>query len=205
MATIVVQSSVSWSLSAYVEDLMLMGSAAINGTGNDLGNTIKGNSGANLIAGAGGNDTLYGGAGDDILQGGTGNDVIRGGAGKDVIVGGAGVDVLTGDDSVHAADRFLFESAGDSGFGAGNRDVITDFDAYDLIDLSKIDANTLAAGDQAFRYIGAAAFSAAGQLRMEIVKGAAVLEADVNGDRVADFQIELTGVSHLLDASAFLM
>ena len=63
----------------------------------------------------------------------------------------------------------------------------------DKIDLSALDANTTLANDQAFSYIGNAAFSAAGQLRL--VGG--VLSGDTNGDAVADFEIALTGVSVL--------
>ncbi len=63
--TDLVQSSLSWTLSANVENLTLTGSAAINGTGNDLANTVTGNGANNLLDGGLGADTLAGGAGDD--------------------------------------------------------------------------------------------------------------------------------------------
>jgi Ca2+-binding RTX toxin-like protein len=69
-----VQSSVSHTLNANVENLTLTGVAAINGTGNDLGNIITGNAAVNTLTGLGGNDTLNGMAGADILIGGTGDD-----------------------------------------------------------------------------------------------------------------------------------
>lgn len=62
-----VHSSVSFGLGVEIENLVLTGSAAIDGSGNDLPNHIQGNSGANLLSGRGGGDTLTGGAGSDIF------------------------------------------------------------------------------------------------------------------------------------------
>ncbi len=70
-----VNSSVTYTLSEEIENLVLTGSAAINGTGNTLDNTITGNSGANTLIGGGGDDMLNGGSGADTLIGGTGNDI----------------------------------------------------------------------------------------------------------------------------------
>jgi Ca2+-binding RTX toxin-like protein len=50
---------------ANVENLTLTGTAAINGTGNELNNAIIGNGGANSLSGGDGNDSLAGGAGND--------------------------------------------------------------------------------------------------------------------------------------------
>ena len=71
-----VKSSIAWTLTdgSNLENLTLTGSASINGTGNNLNNTITGNTGNNILTGNAGNDILNGGAGADTLIGGTGND-----------------------------------------------------------------------------------------------------------------------------------
>jgi Ca2+-binding RTX toxin-like protein len=81
-----VQTSVTYSLSTNVENMTLTGSAAINGTGNDLANIILGNTGNNILIGGLSNDSLSGGSGNDTLYGGAGNDTLTGGAGNDVFV-----------------------------------------------------------------------------------------------------------------------
>ncbi|MBI2717513.1 MAG: cadherin domain-containing protein [Rhizobiales bacterium] len=70
-----VRSSITYTLTANVEQLTLAGSANISGAGNGAGNIIIGNSGANVLYGYGAADRLDGGAGADTLIGGTGNDV----------------------------------------------------------------------------------------------------------------------------------
>ncbi|RON27000.1 calcium-binding protein, partial [Pseudomonas frederiksbergensis] len=60
-----VRSSVSWTLSANVENLILTGTNNLNGVGNALDNVLNGNSGNNVLNGGTGLDTLSGGAGDD--------------------------------------------------------------------------------------------------------------------------------------------
>jgi Ca2+-binding RTX toxin-like protein len=78
-----VQTTVSYTLSANVERLLLTGGPAIDGTGNDQNNEIVGNEAANALSGLGGNDTLSGGGGNDALNGGTGADTMDGGTGND--------------------------------------------------------------------------------------------------------------------------
>ncbi|WP_283241376.1 M10 family metallopeptidase [Pseudomonas fluorescens] len=58
-------SSIDYTLVANVENLTLMGSANLNGTGNSVNNTLTGNSGDNLIDGGLGADSLIGGLGND--------------------------------------------------------------------------------------------------------------------------------------------
>jgi Ca2+-binding RTX toxin-like protein len=69
-----VNSSITYTLPANVENLFLTGSANRNGTGNAADNMLIGNAGRNTLKGAVGNDTIDGGAGADVLAGGTGND-----------------------------------------------------------------------------------------------------------------------------------
>lgn len=59
-------ASVSYGLSAQVENLTLTGTTDINAEGNELDNTLLGNAGRNTLDGAAGADALVGGAGDDI-------------------------------------------------------------------------------------------------------------------------------------------
>ena len=75
-----VETSVSFTLGAEVENLVLIGTSAVNGTGNALDNTLIGNSADNLLTGGAGNDTLRAGAGNDKLYGGDGNDALIGDA-----------------------------------------------------------------------------------------------------------------------------
>ncbi|MEO6309029.1 MAG: calcium-binding protein, partial [Nitrospiraceae bacterium] len=63
-----VQASITYSLGANMEHLMLTGTSAINGTGNSLDNILTGNSAANVLTGGAGNDTYVVGAGDTVVE-----------------------------------------------------------------------------------------------------------------------------------------
>jgi serralysin len=157
-----VQSALSYTLNANVENLTLSGSAAINGSGNALHNVLTGNAANNRLTGADGTDYLSGGLGADI---------------------------------------FDFNAIGESSVGAG-RDVIADFSSaqLDRIDLSTIDADSVLAGNQAFTYIGAAAFTAAGQVSLV----GDVLYGDINGDGLADFEVQVIGAPVLVQGDFVL-
>jgi Ca2+-binding RTX toxin-like protein len=183
-----VRTYINWTLGANVERLELQSSGNINGTGNSLNNTLVGNSGNNVLSGGDGNDYITGGAGNDTLNGGAGNDRLIGGAGRDSLNGGAG------------NDRFDFDLVSDSPAGPALRDSIVGGFGHgsDLIDLATIDANALVGGNQAFSFIGAAAFSGvAGQLRYTNYSGNVIIDADVNGDSTADMQILVAGTTFM--------
>jgi Ca2+-binding RTX toxin-like protein len=93
-----VRSTVAYVLGADLEHLTLLGTSAVNGTGNASANRITGNSAANRLEGFAGNDTLDGGGGNDTLDGGGGNDWLTGGADADLFAyatTGFGMDVIT--------------------------------------------------------------------------------------------------------------
>jgi Ca2+-binding RTX toxin-like protein len=125
-----VNSTASFALGAFVENLTLTGTGAIDGTGNSLDNKITGNSGANQLFGGGGNDILTGNAGDDFLFGGAGFDTLSGGAGADRFV----LDAPTGTstdkimDFAAAAtgaatvDKIAFQGSAFGGLAAGALD-----------------------------------------------------------------------------------
>ena len=107
---------------------------------------------------------------------------------------------------------------GDSGVTAATRDVITDFTDHgsasapfatgaDTIDLHLMDANTTLAGDQAFVFnatAGAAFSGSAGSLIYAQYGSYALISGDANGDKVADFTLQLNG-THKLFASDFVL
>ena len=172
--------------------------------GSSFADSLSGDNNNNTIWGAAGNDYIYGNGGNDALNGGDGNDVLNGGAGNDTLVGGAGLDQLYGG---LGADSFVFTALSDSTVATAGRDIIYDFNYAqgDRIDLRLIDANVFAAGDQAFTFIGTAAFTGvAGQLHVQVAGGNTIVSGDVNGDKVADFAITVAG-ANVLSSSNYLL
>ncbi len=93
-----VNASVTYALSANVENLTLIGKANINATGNNSTNKLIGNIG---------NNTLDGGAGVDTLDGGLGRDTLIGGAGADTLTGGADADTFVFNTLTGGSDKVL--------------------------------------------------------------------------------------------------
>lgn len=128
-----------------------------------------------------------------FIDAGNGNDIVIGTAGDDVFRAGNGADVFTGGEG---NDRYVFQSL--SAGSASSFDIITDFaQGSDIIDLAGVDASSIASGNQAFTFIGSAAFSGtAGELRVLRAQGSGItrLQGDTNGDGIADFFVQLTGL-----------
>lgn len=169
-------------------------SVVINGTsGFDI---IKLGNALNTINAGDGTDQLKGGNLVDIINGGDGIDKINGEGGADVLTGGAGNDV------------FKYGAASDSGLGAA-ADRITDFAVgSDRLNFSRIDTNAGLAGDQSFAFVGSGAFSGGGAASIRYTNSGAdiLVQADVNGDGVADMEIILQGLSgSTLSAADFVL
>ena len=108
-------SPVTYTLPTNVENLVLLGSAVINGTGNGSNNVLAGNSAANNLTGFGGNDTLNGGAGSDTLTGGAASDTFTFGS----LVGSDTVnDFVSGVDTLSVSQAGIPIGNGDVNVGA---------------------------------------------------------------------------------------
>jgi Ca2+-binding RTX toxin-like protein len=162
---------------------------------------VDGGDGDDILWGGGGNDELYGGNDNDQIFGSTGDDKLFGGAGNDLLFGGIGQDIMTGGPG---ADTFVIKTYHGSNLPDStldDPDYIKDFSRAqgDKIDLSGVDANENLNGNQSFSFIGSGDFTgAAGQLRYEIhdlkpgYHYTAIL-GDLDGDGVADFQLNVAG------------
>lgn len=137
-----------------------------------------------------GDDWMHGGKDADTLNGGAGNDTIIGGSGSDYLSGGPGVDWLKG---AAGNDVFDFDAISDSPVGSTNRDVIVGgFDnpgtlGGDLIDFSDLGVFVFLAGNE---------FSDVGRSEVRIESGInqAVVQGDVDGDGVVDFELAIEGI-----------
>ncbi len=156
-----------------VVDPGFLARGAIEINGNRRNNRLNGNILANQIRGKGKRDVLIGDLGDDLLRGGRGNDRLNGGEGADIVIGGRSV------------DRFVYSSLIES---TVERSDTIQFNQRDRIDLRRLDANASRKGNQAFQFVADREFSGkAGELRLFDSR----LLADVDGDRKADFALNL--------------
>jgi serralysin len=126
-------------------------------------------------------DVLWGNQVANRLEGRGGDDVLNGFEGADTLIGGSGNDLFV----------FTHLESGDQ---------IVDFARGDRIDLRGLDANANRAGDQAFTFIGADAFTRAGQLRFD----GTTLSGDVDGDGIADFAVVIVNHASLMSSDFFL-
>lgn len=183
-----------------LENAMLLGTKALNATGTSVRNVLTGNGAANLLQGMAGNDTVLGGGGNDTLVGGSGNnsldgqpgaDVVQGGAGNDTLLGGPGGDTLVGGagndvfsfgkliGSVPGAMDELFGEGGVPAFeGAGAA-------AGDRFDMSHIDANTTAAGQQGFVFGG----TGKGHISLVDLGMDTIVRGNMDNDAAFEFQL----------------
>jgi len=173
---------------------------------------FEGWGGNDQMWGHGGNDRLFGGTGNDMLNGGLGNDRLVGEAGNDrligaldhdVLEGGGGADILDGGlgrDMMFAGldsmrDVFVFRTGTETAVGA-QRDQIHQFrPGQDDIDLSLIDANVARAGNQAFAFAGTTA--AAHAIWYAKAAGGVIVRGDLNGNKIADFEIWVDDATRL--------
>jgi Ca2+-binding RTX toxin-like protein len=178
-----VSSTVSLTLAENVDNLVLGGAAALNGSGNTAANLLTGNAANNQLAGQAGNDTLSGGLGNDTLNGGIGNDLLSGGAGLDL---------------------FVFNS-----LLASNVDTISDFAAGDLFQLDRTVFTALSAGatlTAAEFFAGAGVATTATNAQQRILhnttSGALLYDADGNGTGLA-LQFASVAVGAPISAAVF--
>lgn len=158
-----VNSTVNHKMGSHLENLVLIGTNIINGTGNLEANQMSGNAAANVLNGLGGNDTLRGEGGNDTLIGGDGNDDLMAcGSGpfggvreKDVLTGGAGTDLFRlGSTSSRFYDDGIASTTGTADFAQ-----ITDFNTTeDKLLLKGTRSNYFLGGSSTSGVIGSGLF-----------------------------------------------
>jgi serralysin len=160
---------------------------------------------SDILIGDDNDNALVGHGGDDILWGVGGHDTINGGDGHDWLYGGMSSDRLTGGSG---ADTFWWSDPAECSGAPGKMDAIIDFNRAegDLIQLANIDADTVFAGDQAFTFIGTAAFSGIGQVRYYHDNGNTFIEMQTSIPYESDPEgvFALVGI-HTPDASWFVL
>ena len=213
--TDLVQSGVTLTLAANVENLTLTGSAAINGTGNTLDNTLTGNTADNILAGAAGNDTMKGGLGNDTYVVDIATDVVTelAGEGTDLVQSGVTLTLaanvenltLTGSAAINgtgnalvnalvgnAGDNILDGGAGSDSLagGAGN-------DSYTVDSVS--DTITEAAGAGTDSVTASVSYVLAVNVENLTLSGASAINATGNA---AANTITGNGAANILDGGA---
>ena len=128
-----IQSSVTYSIAANIENLTLTGTVAINGTGNAANNVITGNAGNNILDGGAGRDTLIGGLGNDTYIVDTTTDTIteNTGGGTDTIQSSVAFTIAT---LTNIENLTLTGTTAINGTGNAANNVITGNTANNILD-----------------------------------------------------------------------
>jgi serralysin len=150
---------------------LLSGDATIIGTDRVTGFEI--------VQSGSGSDTIIGNAGFNLLYGNDGDDVLIGGGGKDELFGGGGSDVFT------------YKSVADSGLIVTKRDVLSDFEGSDKIDLSGIDAMSGGTSNDAFTFIGGSSNLTTANANGALWFESGILYGSTDFDVAAEFSISL--------------
>ena len=173
------------------------------GSGSDsltIAGTMSNNGNPTVIDLGGGTDTVSFGTNAHVsvvnvetVNGSASNDVISIGGGATTVTGGLGNDNLT---AGSGADNFRYTSTADS---AGPvRDFITGFDASaDVFTFSGMGFAS------AINFVGLGPFTGTGSQAR--ISGGSTLEIDVNGDAIADMQIELSNIQGTLTNANFVV
>jgi len=188
----------SWADGIHGGFTIAKGAVIENARGGSEDDRLRGNEAANSLQGLGGGDALKGGGEGDLLDGGSGDDRLGGGGGDDRLQGGAGADRLSGN---AGADVFVF-AAQDSDPQDGGDRILGFARGEDRIDLSAIDANEDAAGDQGF-HLDAGGDFRAGEIRQHAEGQGLRLEINLDGDPEAEMSIWVGGADHRLGLSDF--
>lgn len=147
-----VKASVSYTLGANLENLVLDGTHSLTGTGNQLDNFMKGNQAVNVLFGGDGKDRLNGAGGNDFLNGGNGSDlfIFTNHSGKDEVLdfqaGGVGHDRVDLSDLTAAKS---FADVSDHWHQHGN-DAVVAFGHGDVLTLHNVDIDDLSKSDFLF-------------------------------------------------------
>lgn len=191
-----IRSSISCVLGGGLENLELLGTGNINGTGNGVGNALIGNSGANALLGNAGDDTLTGQNGDDSLTGGLGKDRIYGGDGNDIlylnkaeIASGEIYDGGAGDDRFVLLRQTNTTALDITGISISNiESIYSDYDSLTLKSIQLQGFNFID-GDLAFGHSNSIIISDSGSINL-------------SGAYVSSLDFQLSDFGNTLDLSA---
>ena len=195
-----VQSSISYALTANVENLVLIGTGNINGIGNTLKNILTGNSGSNILRGGGDDDTYAIGTGDTVIENpdaGT----------EDTVHSSATYTLFT----TNVENLILIGTSAINGTGNGLDNVIKGNDAANII-TGGAGADTLAGqgGADIFRYTALSNSHLAGfdriidlEIGKDTIDGPRAVSAENTKELGAVKTLDQAGISEVLSTMFF--